>query len=44
MVIMMIKIRTLLSRFDDKGEARLEAISRSSLAIDYVFYRPAHGM
>lgn len=40
MVMIMIIIRTLLSRFDDKGEARPQVISRSSPAIDYIFYCP----
>lgn len=40
-IIMIIIIRTLLPRFDDKGEVRPEAVSRSSPPVHYVFYRPA---
>lgn len=43
-IIMIIIIRTLLPRFDDKGEVRPEAVSRSSPPVDYLFYRPRHGI
>lgn len=38
-IMIIIIIRTLLPRFDDKGEVRPEADSRSSPLVDYVFYR-----
>lgn len=44
MVIMMIIIRTLLPHVDDKGEVRLEAVSRSSPYVDYAFYRLGYKM